>query len=1156
MQMLQRILLSLSIAAMPACAFSQAPTTKPNVIYIYGDDVGYGDLSCNGAKTISTPHIDQLAKEGLLLTNMHSSAATCTPSRYALMTGEYAWRRQGTGIAAGNAGSIIRPERFTLGKVFKAAGYRTAAIGKWHLGLGDRTGTQDWNGFISPGPADIGFDESFILAATGDRVPCVYVQNGRVVNLDPADPISVSYDQNFDGQPTGKSNPELLTLHPSHGHDMSIVHGISRIGYMKGGKSALWKDDEISTEITAKALQFIGNNQHNPFFLYLATQDIHVPRVPNKQFVGKSGMGPRGDAILEFDWTVGEVMHALKKWNLDKNTIVILSSDNGPVVDDGYKDQAVELLGNHKPAGPYRGGKYSSFEGGTRVPGIVRWTGTVTPGVSDKLICQVDMLASFAKFLHVSIPTGGAPDSEDQLTAWLNRGGKGRDYLVLQNVNNNLSIENGRYKYIEPGNGPAYGANTNTEYGNSTEDQLYDLATDPGEKNNLATQYPEVITLLRTRLDQTKAGNPMQTSRRWNLTPDGGIRWKVSDPSPHIDHIEMSGLQMSAILHYGIDEQGRLTLEKKLVFPMLRTIPNNTHASLSVDFKGKDAVQLISGGTILKEYPQSFSLKGKLTVESSTNSPLSITHTLFPSIDKAALIEIIELKNTGGQSNTVEISNPSTPTLTDPAKGVYGQYIVRMDLSGDSDQTHSRSVTIAPGASFTFAAIYSGRKATDQPYSYAPAFESEKRSRMVNDIFGNLVLETPNDTINREFAFAKLRATESIYDTKGGLMHGPGGGAYYAAIWANDQAEYANPFFPFLGNLNGNESAINAYRHFSRFMNPAYKPIPSSIIAEGTDIWNGAGDRGDMAMIAYGASRFSLASGKKEMAEELWPLITWCFEYLDRKKTADGVIASDNDELEGRFYAGKINLSTNCLAYGGYVSAANLATELGKSEIAAEYRTKAQSLRKAIESYFGANVQGFDTYRYFDGNDKLRAWICIPLTMGIIERKDQTIKALFSPELWTANGILTESGSKTFWDRSTLYAFRGLLACGATNKCMPYFGYYSATRLLGEHVPYPVEAWPEGDQRHLSAESALYCRAVTEGLFGITPTGLQSFTLTPWLPKGWRYMKLKNIQAFSRSFDIEVSRRDQGEMITIKTAGKPTITMTWNGKAPLKILLP
>ncbi len=473
---------------------------KPNVIFIYADDIGYGDLSCNGARTIQTPNVEQLARQGVRFTNMHSSAATCTPSRYALLTGEYAWRRKGTGIATGDAGSIIRPERYTLADVFKNGGYQTGVVGKWHLGLGDQTGSQNWNGFISPGPSDLGFDYSFILAATGDRVPCVYVENQRVVNLDPKDPIAVSYEKNFEGEPTGKQNPEMLRIYPSHGHDMSIVNGISRIGFMKGGKSALWKDEEIADVITGKALSFIETNRNRPFFLYFATQDAHVPRVPNPRFVGASGMGPRGDAIIEFDWSVGEVLKTIKRLGIEKNTIIILTSDNGPVVDDGYKDQAVELLGDHKPSGVLRGGKYSSFEGGTRVPGILSWPGKVIPGVSDNLLCQVDMVATFAELLRIKLPENAAPDSEIQLKSWLNQGGKGRNMLVLQNVNNNLSIEDGTWKFIAPGPGLPYDAATNTELGNLTQDQLYDLTKDPGEKQNVAAQNPIIVEKLKAKL--------------------------------------------------------------------------------------------------------------------------------------------------------------------------------------------------------------------------------------------------------------------------------------------------------------------------------------------------------------------------------------------------------------------------------------------------------------------------------------------------------------------------------------------------------------------------------------------------------------------------------------------------------------------------------
>lgn len=373
--MLRTVTLLLGLAvAVPL----EAAADRPNIVLIYADDLGFGDVGCNGARAGLTPNVDRLASQGLNFSDAHATSATCTPSRYALLTGEYPWRKQGTGVLPGDARLIVDPGRATLASMLKGAGYRTAVVGKWHLGLGGEA--LDWNGGIRPGPLELGFDESFIMAATGDRVPCVYVRGHRVVGLDPADPIEVRYGGPIESEPTGRSDPGLLRLHPSHGHDMAIVDRISRIGHMKGGKSALWKDDAMADTFTREAVEFIRRNKSGLFFLYFATHDIHVPRVPHPRFVGKRGMGPRGDAIVEFDWSVGEVLKALDESGLAGKTLVVLTSDNGPVLDDGYRDGAVEELGDHKPAGPYRGGKYSKFEGGTRVPFLVRWPGRVRPG--------------------------------------------------------------------------------------------------------------------------------------------------------------------------------------------------------------------------------------------------------------------------------------------------------------------------------------------------------------------------------------------------------------------------------------------------------------------------------------------------------------------------------------------------------------------------------------------------------------------------------------------------------------------------------------------------------------------------------------------------------------------------------------------------------
>lgn len=484
---------------------------KPNIVLIYADDVGYGDVGCYGATRVQTPHIDRLAREGLRFTDAHAPAATCTPSRYALLTGQYAWRRPGTRVLPGDAALIIEPGRPTLASVLKQAGYTTAVIGKWHLGLGAGPGRTDWTGLIKPGPLEVGFDYCYLIPATGDRVPCVYVENHRVVGADPHDPIVVSYSEPLTNEPTGKDRPDLLKLRPSHGHDQTIINGISRIGYMSGGRAARWVDEDMADVLTGKAVEFIERHRAKPFFLYFATHDIHVPRVPHPRFVGKTPMGPRGDVIVQLDWCVGQLLQTLDRLGLADRTLVMFSSDNGPVVDDGYQDQARERLGDHRPAGPLRGGKYSAFEGGTRVPFLVRWPGRVKPGVSGALISHVDLLASLAALTGQKLPEGAGPDSVNVLPALLGDSPTGRDHLVQQA--GALSLRVGDWKYIEPRRGPRWSQNTGIELGNDPEGQLYNLAEDLGETNNLRRAHPDKAAEMAARLKQIRAGLVSEPSR-------------------------------------------------------------------------------------------------------------------------------------------------------------------------------------------------------------------------------------------------------------------------------------------------------------------------------------------------------------------------------------------------------------------------------------------------------------------------------------------------------------------------------------------------------------------------------------------------------------------------------------------------------------------
>ncbi|MBK0383892.1 arylsulfatase [Pedobacter sp. SD-b] len=493
-------------------AFFQAKAqTKPNVVIIYCDDLGYGDISCNGATKISTPNIDKIAAQGIRFTNSHATSSTCTPSRYGLLTGQYPWRKKGTGIAEGSAGSIINEDQFTLADVFKQAGYKTAVVGKWHLGLGGQNGPE-WNGNIKPSPNDLGFDYSFIIPATPDRVPCVYVENHHVANLDPNDPLKVSYKTPLPGLPTGKEHPELLKMmYSSKQHAETIINGISRIGYMSGGKSAWWKDELMADKITGQASEFIKNNYKSPFFLYFAIQDIHVPRVPNPRFVGKSGLGARGDAILELDYNTGKILNLLDSLNISENTLVVFSSDNGPVLDDGYQDDAVEKLNGHTPGGPLRGGKYSKFDAGTRVPTLIKWPAQIkSKQTSAALFSQLDFFASFANLTQQKIPLNTAPDSRDMLNVLLGKSKKGRESLVEQGLFNGLSLISGNWKYIAPSKGPAVMKDKNIETGVSETPQLYNLKEDIGETKNLAAQYPDKVKEMATALEDIEGTHPQK----------------------------------------------------------------------------------------------------------------------------------------------------------------------------------------------------------------------------------------------------------------------------------------------------------------------------------------------------------------------------------------------------------------------------------------------------------------------------------------------------------------------------------------------------------------------------------------------------------------------------------------------------------------------
>lgn len=617
---------------------------------------------------------------------------------------------------------------------------------------------------------------------------------------------------------------------------------------------------------------------------------------------------------------------------------------------------------------------------------------------------------------------------------------------------------------------------------------------------------------------------------RWKLE-EGGICWNLDTEKelPHDDHLEMSGKYVSQYVKYKVDREKKVQVELILVWPWLRMLPNDTHASMKTMQEEEMANPVWRvNGEVLPLKGTKIAFDGCLHIWESDGTLLKTERSFFPSMEqKAACIRLKAVNISNRELWAVPILAPCKGTK----RGARGIYVY------DSILSPKEEVCLKPGEAFVWYGIFAAAPILDEiVWPNGEELLLERREFLAS-MKETIALETPDPVLNQMFFFGKIRSMESIFWTRAGLLHSPGGLHYYAAVWANDQAEYANPFFAYTGLKNPTESVINCLGLFKRFMGPAFESIPSSIIAEGESIWEGKKDRGDAAMYAYGTARFLLTMGDKKLAEEYFPAVSWCLEYCRRKLLPEGVIASDSDELEGRFPHGIANLSTSCLLYDALKSASCLARELGEEEKAKEYESWRSSLEKSIEEYFGSVIDEHETYRYCKENHALRSWICIPLTVGIFRRKEGTIQALFSKKLWTENGLLTMEGDHTFWDRSTVYALRGVFAADEADRGIEYLKEYSGKRLLGEHVPYPVEAWPEGDQRHLSAESALYCRIYLEGLLGLRPEGFGTFACHPSIPGDWNGIKVKNLTIGGEKLSIEIQRKDvqqySGYQITV-----------------------
>lgn len=631
----------------------------------------------------------------------------------------------------------------------------------------------------------------------------------------------------------------------------------------------------------------------------------------------------------------------------------------------------------------------------------------------------------------------------------------------------------------------------------------------------------------------------------WSLVDQKSIVWDVTkeDRLPHNDNIEMSGRQVSAIIYYKVDSLQNLSISRDVIFPQLRTYNKSnepewkkyrayfrrtTNDDIAPFLKLDDKL-------IVPSKIDSVKISGKLTFYCTPLNGLKITKTFYPSMEERYLVEEWEVENVSNKSQKIQFSNVDFTQNQLGYKGTYSHQIF---------STAKDSLILAKNSTYNFPIYYGATLNDEQKTDFNFEKANDQRTSFLDELFNKLQLQSPDAILNTLFYFSKIRAAESIFDSSMGLVHSPGGGNYYTGIWANDQIEYSGPFFPSLGYPKGNIAAFNAYKKFLENI-PKDGHIPYAFEVDGVFPMKHL-DRGDAAMIAYGTSLYLLASGNKKEAKELWPLIEWSINYCHKMRNSAGAVQSASDEMEGRIATGTANLSTSTLYYGGLKYASRLADELGLNAKAKQYERRALVMKNAIENYFGSTMEGLETYKYFEENQLLRHWICLPLTMGIDTRKEGTLAALFE-KLWTENGILVELNPEVpvedaiFWDRATLYALRGAMRVGEVELAYKKLNSYSRKRLLGNHVPYAIEAFPENNMKHLSAESALYCRIVTEGILGIEPLGFKTTQLSPSLPEGWDFLTLKNIYISGKPMDISILRVNGKLEVDIKAQGRTVV---------------
>ncbi|GAB5550788.1 MAG: hypothetical protein Sapg2KO_03790 [Saprospiraceae bacterium] len=652
----------------------------------------------------------------------------------------------------------------------------------------------------------------------------------------------------------------------------------------------------------------------------------------------------------------------------------------------------------------------------------------------------------------------------------------------------------------------------------------------------------------------------MPTDDYWTIINEQTIRWDLSQEKrlPHQENIEMSGKKVSAIIYYELDENRNLSINRDVIFPQLRTFNKTSEpdwkkyrAYFRRTADGEVGPKIhIKNQQIIPAQVDSIEIGGQLTFYHTPVQGVQITRTLFPAMEDRFLVEKWTVKNLNESNVEMQIANAHLKQEEFGYKGLYS-FVIESDAP--------RNAVLSAGAEISFPVYYGATLNEESIADFDLESAETNRHKFLETMQDNLVLKTPNPIINTLFYFSKIRASESIFNSSMGLVHSPGGGNYYVGIWANDQVEYSGPFFPYLGYEIGNTAAYNTYKMFQKNIPEGDQHIAYAFEVDGNFPMEHL-DRGDAAMIAYGLSHYLLASGDYAQAKELWPLLEWSLSYCHKNRNTAGAVISESDEMEGRIPTGDANLATSSLYYGGLKYSERLAKDLKMPQKAKAYGQRKAAMETVIESYFGATINGVETYKYFQENKYLRHWICLPLSVGITERKMGTLDALFN-QLWTDNGILVELKTDTiventmFWDRATLYALQGAMKVGDINLAYQKWLQFSQKRLLGDHVPYVVEAYPENNMKHLSAESALYCRIVTEGLLGLEPTGLNSIKLTPSLPTGWDFLDLENLAIAGQNTAIHLKRSGKRLELVVKVNGKTVFEDKVSDKEMVEVVL-